>query len=109
MEEKKSSGLLQTILDLPMIGSLAGTVLIFLPFVLYYLLKDEYKINMPDIPEIGNPALSNGIYLCSWLILLEKMGRIRLVVPYIEIRWLWVMLLPVGYGLLILVGIASPE
>lgn len=94
-EEQKKTWLL-VLVKLPFVGDWVATIVGLWPVILIALLVDMESAN-----GVWWWFLLCGLFLAPWLLFLERWQSVRINVPYLPFKWLW--LTPV----LVVLGIAG--
>ena len=84
MTEERKRTWLATLATLPFIGEWVATVVGLWPIFLIVLLVD-----MDSYYGVFWWLALSGIVLAPWLIFLERRYNLRINVPYLPIKWLW--------------------
>ena len=99
MTETVKKTLLLRLGTLPFIGEWVATIVGLWPIVLIALLV--------DMDSYSGPCwwvLLSGIALAPWLIFLQRWQNVRINVPYLPIKWLWLTPFLIILGVACLLG-----
>ncbi len=98
----------QRMFDIPWLGEIFGTVLLFMPILAVGLIEQAAGVETSFVDGIAESfPVAIPVVLIAWLVFVERRVHVRLTLPVIPIPWLWVMLGALVYGTLLMFGFVS--